>query len=262
MNKEIDVSFEELAGKACLVTGASRGIGAAVARGLGACRAKVAVHYRSGREEAEEVAADITRAGGVAELVAGDIAEADALDCLVDATVNAFGRLDILIHNAGDQISRVDIAAFPDDLFERHVAINIRPTFTACRAAVRQFRKQGGGGTIINVSSIAARTGGGGGSAVYAGAKAFMSTFSRSLAKELAKERIRINVVSPGVIDTPMQHRVTSAEQLKATTTQIPMGRIGEADECVGTFLYLCSDRLSGYVTGQVVEVNGGLLMP
>ena len=249
-------------GRVAVITGASRGIGAAVARGLGACGAKVAVHYRSGRAEAEQVAADIERAGGAAHLVQADIAEHDALDRLVDATVAAFGRLDVMIHNAGDQISRVDIAAFPDDLFERHVAVNIRPTFTACRAAVRQFRKQGGGGTIINVSSIAARTGGGGGSAVYAGAKAFMSTFSRSLAKELAKEKIRINVVSPGVIDTEMQHRVTSQEQLKATTTQIPMGRVGDPDDCVGTFLYLCSDRLSGYVTGQVVEVNGGLLMP
>ncbi|HEY1325761.1 MAG TPA: SDR family oxidoreductase [Casimicrobiaceae bacterium] len=256
------MSFEELAGKACLVTGASRGIGAAVARGLGGCKAKVAVHYRTGRSQAQEVAADIERAGGVAHLVAADIAERDALDRLVDSTVQAFGRLDILIHNAGDQISRVNIGAFPDDLFERHVAVNIRPTFAACRAAVRQFRRQGGGGTIVNVSSIAARTGGGGGSAVYAGAKAFMSTFSRSLAKELAKENIRINVVSPGVIATGMQDRVTSPEQLRATATQIPMARVGEPDECVGTFLYLCSDRLSGYVTGQVVEVNGGLLMP
>lgn len=256
------MAFEELAGKVCVVTGASRGIGAAVARGLGACRAKVVVHYRSGSAQAARVAADIRAAGGAAHLFAADIAEDDALDRVVDEAVRAFGRLDILIHNAGDQISRVDIAAFPDELFERHVAINIRPTFAACRAAVRQFRKQGGGGTIVNVSSIAARTGGGGGSAVYAGAKAFMSTFSRSLAKELAKEKIRVNVISPGVIATDMQDRVTSPEQLKATAAQIPMGRIGEPDDCVGTFLYLLSDRLSGYVTGQVVEVNGGLLMP
>jgi 3-oxoacyl-[acyl-carrier protein] reductase len=89
-----------------------------------------------------------------------------------------------------------------------------------------------------------------------------MATFSRSLAKELARERIRVNVISPGFIDTEMQHRVTSPEQLKAATALIPMGRVGDPDDCVGTFLYLCSDRLSGYVTGQVFEVNGGLLMP
>jgi 3-oxoacyl-[acyl-carrier protein] reductase len=256
------VIANEIAGKVCLVTGASRGIGAAVARGLGACGASVMVHYRSGRLEAEAIAASIEREGGSARIVQGDIASVDTPDRLIAETVAAFGRLDVLINNAGDQISRVSLANVADELFDRHVAINIRPVFAACRAAVRQFRKQGGGGNIINVSSVAARTGGGGGSAIYAGAKAFMSTFSRSIAKELAAEHIRVNVVSPGVIATDMQDRVTSPEQLKAVTTQIPMGRVGAPDDCVGTFLYLCSDRLSGYVTGQVVEINGGLLMP
>ena len=252
----------DIAGKVCLVTGASRGIGAAVARGLGACGASVAVHYRSGRAEAEQVAADVQRSGGKALLMQGDIAEAETVDRLVADTVAGFGRLDILINNAGDQISRVNIADTSDELFERHVAVNIRPTFTGCRAAVRQFRQQGTGGNIINVSSIAARTGGGGGSYLYAGAKGFISTFSRALAKEVATEGIRVNVVSPGVIATDLQDRVTSPEQLRTTALQIPMRRIGTPDECTGAFLYLCSDKLCGYVTGQVIEVNGGLLMP
>lgn len=254
--------LNEIAGKVCLVTGASRGIGAAVARGLGARGAKVMVHYRSGRAQAEAVAADIERQGGTARIVEGDIALHGTAERLIQETVETFGRLDVLINNAGDQISRVGIAEFPDELFERHMAINVRPVFVACRAAVRQFRSQKSGGNIINVSSVAARTGGGAGSAVYAGAKAFMSTFSRSIAKEVAPEGIRVNVVSPGVIMTDLQERVTSPEQLKATATQIPMARIGDPEDCVGTFLYLCSDQLSGYVTGQVVEVNGGLLMP
>jgi 3-oxoacyl-[acyl-carrier protein] reductase len=257
------VSFDEISGKVCLVTGASRGIGAAVARGLGACKAKVAVHYRNGRNEAGDVAADIGRGGGTALLVQGDIAEPGTVDRLVAETVSTFGRLDILINNAADQISRVDIADVPDELFDLHVAVNIRPIFTACRAAVRQFRHQDGGrGNIINVSSVAARTGGGGGSYIYAGAKAFVSTFSRSLAKEVAAQGIRVNVVAPGVIATDMQDRVTSPEQLRAAANQIPMRRVGEPDDCTGAFLYLCSDKLSGYVTGQVIEVNGGLLMP
>lgn len=256
------MSVFEITGKVCLVTGASRGIGAAVARGVGAYGANVAVHYRSGRAEAEQVAADVERSGGKALLVQGDIAEPSTMDRLVAETVSRFGRLDILINNAGDQISRVDIADTSDELFDRHVAVNIRPVFAACRAAVRQFRKQGTGGNIINVSSIAARTGGGGGSYIYAGAKGFISTFSRSLAKEVTSQGIRVNVVSPGVIMTDLQNRVTTPEQLSATITQIPMRRIGTPDDCIGAFLYLCSDKLSGYVTGQVIEVNGGLLMP
>jgi 3-oxoacyl-[acyl-carrier protein] reductase len=257
------MSIFEITGKVCLVTGASRGIGAAVARGLGAYGGNVAVHYRSGRTEAEQVAADVERGGGNALLVQGDIAEPETVDRLVAETVSRFGRMDILINNAGDQISRVDIVDTPDELFDRHVAVNIRPVFVACRAAVRQFRKQQGtGGNIINVSSVAARTGGGRGSYIYAGAKGFISTFSRSLAKEVASEGIRVNVVSPGVIATEMQDRVTTPEQLRNTAMQIPMRRVGVPDECTGAFLYLCSDKLSGYVTGQVIEVNGGLLMP
>jgi 3-oxoacyl-[acyl-carrier protein] reductase len=252
----------EITGKVCLVTGASRGIGAAVARGMGANGANVAVHYRSGRTEAERVAADVEQSGGTALLIQGDIAEPGTVERLVAETVSRFGRMDILINNAGDQISRVNIADITDELFDRHVAVNIRPTFAACRAAVRQFRKQGTGGNIINVSSIAARTGGGGGSYIYAGAKGFISTFSRSLAKEVASEGIRVNVVSPGVIATDMQDRVTTPEQLHNTAIQIPMRRVGAPDDCTGAFLYLCSDKLSGYVTGQVIEVNGGLLMP
>jgi len=256
------VSEFDIAGKICLVTGASRGIGAAAARGLGRCGASVAVHYRRGKALAEAVAADIVASGGKAVLLHGDIAEPGVVDRLVAETVAHFGRLDILINNAGDQISRVNIADTTDELFDTHVALNIRPTFAGCRAAVRQFRKQGGGGNIINVSSIAARTGGGGGSYLYAGAKGFISTFSKALAKEVATEGIRVNVVSPGVIATDLQDRVTSPEQLRATAAQIPMKRVGVPDECTGAFLYLCSDRQSGYVTGQVVEVNGGLLMP
>jgi 3-oxoacyl-[acyl-carrier protein] reductase len=256
------VQFSELKDKACLVTGASRGIGAAAARGLGRCGARVAVHYRAGRKEAEAVAADIVAAGGKAVLVQGDVAQRGVAERLVEETVTAWGRLDILINNAGDQITRCPIDDTPDELFDRQMNINVRSVFEACRGGVRQFRRQGGGGVIINVSSVAGRTGGGIGSQLYAGAKAFVSTFSRSLAKEVAVDRIRVNVVSPGVIATDMQDRVSTPAQIAAAVTGIPLGRVGTSDECVGTFLYLCSDEASGYVTGQVLEVNGGLVMP
>lgn len=252
----------DIEGKVCLVTGSSRGIGAAVARGLGAVRAKVAVHYHTGKAEAEAVAAAIARDGTPPLVLAGDIGEPGTIDDLIARTVRHFGRLDILINNAGDLIRRHPVADTPDELFERQIAVNVRPVFAGCRRAVRQFREQGSGGAIINVSSVAARTGGGGGSSLYAGAKAFVATFTRALAKEVARDGIRVNAVSPGVIQTPMQDRTTPEDQIKAALAAIPMGRLGTAEECVGTFLYLCSAELSGYVTGQILEVNGGIVMP
>jgi 3-oxoacyl-[acyl-carrier protein] reductase len=118
-----------------------------------------------------------------------------------------------------------------------------------------------GGGTIINVSSIAARTGGAGGAVLYAAAKGFISTATHGWARELAADNIRVNAVSPGVVTTPFHDRYSTPQQLEAMRATIPLGRLGTADECAGTFLYLASDALSGYVTGQVIEVNGGQYM-
>lgn len=254
--------IDDLVGKVCLVTGSSRGIGATVARGLGATGARVAVHCRTARAEAEQVAADIARAGGEATVLQGDIGERGTVERLIAETVAHFGRLDLLVNNAGDLIERCPAADTSDALFDRHIALNITPVFAACREAVGVFRRQGGGGGIINLSSIAARTGGGGGSSLYAGSKAFVATFTRALAKEVAADRIRVNAVAPGVIATPMQDRTTPPDMLAAITRQIPLQRVGAADDCVGTFLFLASDALSGYLTGQVIEVNGGLAMP
>jgi 3-oxoacyl-[acyl-carrier protein] reductase len=251
----------DLKEKACLVTGASRGIGAAVARALGGCGSHVAIHYRTGLEEATGVARDIEKAGGRAVLLQGDIAERGAVDRIVAEAEAALGSLDILINNAGDLMARHPVTDTTDEFFDRQIATNIRPVFVACRAAVPLMRRQGGG-VIVNVSSVAARTGGGGGSSLYASSKAFVATFTRALAKELAPDNIRVNAVSPGVIDTPMQDRTTPPEQLRAAMAQIPLRRVGTPEECAGAFLYLCSEELSRYVTGQIIEVNGGLVMP
>jgi 3-oxoacyl-[acyl-carrier protein] reductase len=123
------------------------------------------------------------------------------------------------------------------------------------------MRKQGGG-NIINVTSVAARHGGGAGAIIYAGAKGFISTVTHGWAKELAGDRIRVNAVSPGVILTPFHERYSTPEQLSSMQAMIPMQRLGTAEECAGTFVYLASDDLSGYVTGQIIEVNGGQYMP
>jgi 3-oxoacyl-[acyl-carrier protein] reductase len=117
-------------------------------------------------------------------------------------------------------------------------------------------------GTIINTTSIAARTGGGNGAGLYGAAKAFVSTFTRVLAKELAPFGVRVNAVAPGVIETPFHARYSTAEQLEASRRSVPLGRLGVAEDCVGAYEFLASERMSGYITGQIIEVNGGQLMP
>jgi 3-oxoacyl-[acyl-carrier protein] reductase len=254
--------FEDLKAKVVLVTGASTGIGAAAARAFGACGARVAVHYNASRDAAEAVAADVRSAGGESVLVAGDVTRPDVPKAVVDEVVRAFGRLDVLVNNAGGLVKRTPVADYSDDLLDQVIALNIRQVVSFVREATLQIRRQGGGGNIVNVSSIAARHGGGPGSVIYAATKGFVSTATRGWAKELAGDRIRVNAVSPGVILTPFHERYSTPELLKAMQATVPMGRLGEADECSGTFLFLASDTTSGYITGQIVEINGGQLMP
>jgi 3-oxoacyl-[acyl-carrier protein] reductase len=250
----------DIKGKAYLVTGASTGIGAAVARGLAQQGALVAIHYNSSEGPARQLERDITAAGGTAFLVSGDAGHYEAITSVVEQAAEHFGRLDGLINNAGSLLKRVPIVE-SDEAFDRLVTdVNAHSVVWASRAAIPWLRKQGG--IIINTTSIAARHGGGGGSLLYAASKGYVSTITRGMAKELVKEGIRVNAVSPGVIETPFHERFSTAEQMKTMVSGIPMGRAGTPDECVGTYLYLCSNLLSGYVTGQIVEVNGGQLMP
>lgn len=251
----------DLHDKRVLVTGASTGIGAAAAAAFAGAGCRVVVHYNASRDKAEDVAAGIRERGGEVHLVQGDVRSSAEVRRIVDESVRALGGLDVLVNNAGGLVKRVPVAEIDDAFFDEIVDLNVRSVVAACSAAVPHMRK-GGQGNIINVSSIAARVGGGPGAAMYSSTKAFVSTFTRGLARELAQERIRVNAVAPGVITTPFHERYSTPALLEAMRATIPMGRLGTADECAGTFLYLASDALSGYVTGQVVEVNGGQLMP
>jgi 3-oxoacyl-[acyl-carrier protein] reductase len=252
----------DLKGRVCLVTGASTGIGAAVARALGAQGARVAVHYNQSKDAANEVVAAVKAGGGEGFAIGGDVSRVKVVTEIVDRTASHFGRLDMLINNAGSLVKRVPVFEASDEHYDAVMDLNVRSVVAACRAAIAHFRKQGGGGNIINTTSIAARNGGGYGAVLYASAKGFVSTFTRGLAKETVKDNIRVNAVAPGVIATPFHERFSTAEQIKAMTAMIPMGRLGSSEECVGAYLYLASDSMSGYVTGQVIEVNGGQLMP
>ncbi|WP_232662067.1 SDR family NAD(P)-dependent oxidoreductase [Pseudonocardia sp. TRM90224] len=251
----------DFSGQVVLVTGGGTGIGAAVARGFAACGAQVVVHYNRSREAAEKVVAAIVEAGGNASSVSADLTQPGAADTLVDGVVAQHGRLDVLVNNAGDLLRRTPTTEMTDEQFASVLNLNMTSVFAMCRRVVPVMRGQGGG-AIVNVTSIAARTGGAGGSVVYATSKGAVSTFTHGLAKEVAPDGIRVNAISPGVISTPFHERHTSEPMMDAMVATIPMGRTGLPEECVGATLFLASPAMSGYITGQVLEINGGQLTP
>ena len=253
-----DVLRREFTGKVVLVTGASSGIGAAVATAFGGHGAKVAVHYAHNRKGAEAVAAAI---GREAFVTGADLAIESAPAALVDAVESHFGGIDVLINNAGDPFGRWTFLQADDAAVDRILDLNLNAVIRLCRRAVPSLRRRGGG-AIVNTTSIAARTGGGPGMIFYAIAKAGVTALTKGLARELATDGIRVNAVAPGVIETPLHDRLSSTEHLRRATATVPLGRTGTPEECVGAYLYLASEMLGGYVTGQTIEVNGGQLMP
>ena len=192
-----------------LITGASTGIGAAVARGFAEQGAKVAIGYHSSEAPARELAQAIAAAGGEAHAVKGDVADPDACERIVAETAARFGRLDGLVNNAGLMLGRVSSLDAPDDHVRAVIDLNARSVVSMTRAAAPWLERQGG--FIINTTSIAARNGGGGGAILYAAAKGFVSTLTRGQAKELIGKKIRVNAVAPGVIATPFHERYTDA---------------------------------------------------
>ena len=250
---------EDLTGRVLLITGASTGIGAAVARGLAAEGAHIAAHYNRSEGEARAVADAIKAAGGAIHLVKGDLSDSGETRRVVEAGVEALGGIDILINNAGSLIQRTPFEELSDELIDKVLDLNVRSVIAASQAALPHLERRGGG-SIINVGSIAGVGGGGPGASIYGAAKGFVHNLTRHLAGLLAAKKIRVNAVAPGVIATPF-HAATPPERMEAMRQTIPMGRVGTADDVAGAFLYLASDRMSGYVTGQIIHVNGGQLM-
>jgi 3-oxoacyl-[acyl-carrier protein] reductase len=251
----------ELKGKVVLITGASTGIGAAAALAFARHGSKLVIHYNASRKQAEAVAAGVKAAGAESTLVGGDVTQGANVKRIVAETLAAYGRIDVLINNAGGMVGRTKIEDYTEEYLGKVLALNVIQVAMFMHEVIPVMRKQGGG-NVINVSSIAARHGGGGGAIIYAGAKGFISTATHGWAKEVVGDKIRVNAVSPGVITTPFHERYSTVEQLKAMQATVPMNRLGIPEECAGTFVYLASDEMSGYVTGQVIEVNGGQYMP
>lgn len=250
-----------LKNKKTVIFGASSGIGAAVARRFAECGANVLIHFNQNRAGAEALADEIRKSGGKASVIGGDVSDAKIAEGLVDQAAAKLGGLDIVINNAGSMFGRTAIAKATDEQFHDVVDLNIGGVFFACRRAAAILQDQRSG-TIINTTSVAARTGGGDGAGLYGSAKAFVSTLTRVLAKELAPFGVRVNAVAPGVIATNFHEKYSTPEQLAAAVRGIPLGRLGTSEDCVGAFEFLADETMSGYITGQVIEVNGGQLMP
>ncbi len=254
--------MRDLKNKVVLVTGASSGIGAAAAVDFGAWGARVAVHYNTHAEQAREVARRVQEAGGEAAVFSADITRTDEAARLVAEVARHFGRIDVLVNNAGGFVQRTPLIDASDELIDRVFHLNARSMIALCRHVVPLMRQRGQGGSIVNLTSQAARTGGSLGAGLYSSSKGYISTLTRALAKELVSDGIRVNAVAPGVIETPIHDGHTPPEVLAQLRTGIPMGRLGRADECSGAILFMAREQLSSYVTGQVIEVNGGSVMP
>lgn len=257
--------ISDLAGKAVLITGASTGIGAALAREFAAQGALVGLHYNASVDAAEALAREIEAAQGKVQLIRADVSTGAGARSAVDQAVAAFGRLDGLINNAGGMVRRISYELATEADYDEIMDLNARSVLVACGAAIPHLKAaaaETGTGFIINTTSIAARNGAGGGAGLYGSSKSFVSNLTRGMAKELIPFGIRVNAVSPGVIATPFHERYSTGAQMQAMLATVPQGRLGVAEDCVGAYLFLASRSLSGYIIGQVIEVNGGQLMP
>jgi 3-oxoacyl-[acyl-carrier protein] reductase len=249
----------DMTGKVALVTGASSGIGAATAAVLADLGAKVAIGYYNNEKGAAEVCRAIVAAGGTAISVKADVRKAAEAQPLIDRVTSELGPLDILINNAGSLVKRISIADLTEAIWDDIMDLNLKSVAFVTKAAMPGMiaRRKG---TIVNIVSIAGRNGGGPGAGPYSSSKGGLITLTKAMAKELAPHGVRVNAVSPGVIDTPFHEVFSTPEMIANIVKTIPLGRVGTSMECATVIAFLASDA-AAYVVGETVEVNGGQLM-
>jgi 3-oxoacyl-[acyl-carrier protein] reductase len=250
------MSAKKLSGKVALVTGASKGIGAAIAKQLAAEGAAVIVNYASSRTGADKVVAEIAQTGGKAVAIQADVAKKADIDRLFAETKKAFGRLDILVNNAGiyeftplDQIT--------EEHFHKHFDLNVLGPLLASQAAAKLF--DSAGGSIINLSSLASTLAFPQAS-VYSGTKGALDAITRSLATELGPRKIRVNAIRPGMVETEGTHAagIDGSEMQKQVQAQTPLGRLGQPDDIASTAVFLASAD-SSWISGETFVIAGGL---
>lgn len=245
-----------LAGKCALVTGAGRGIGAAIAEAFAAVGADVLIHYHSSKSAAEELVKKIVANGGKAWSLGADLSDSKSAAEFFKRVEASWPSFDILVNNAGDLVQRSKLAELSDETIEKTLRVNIHTAMYSIRGATPLLRK-GKEPCILNLTSVAAHHGGGNGAVFYAATKGAILTLTRGMAKEYAPD-IRVNALAPGVILTDFHRKHSTQQMLDSMAASTPLKRIGTAEECAAAAVFLCS-KGAAFITGETIEINGGL---
>lgn len=252
--EQLPENLQRLRGQVAIVTGASRGIGRAIALALATEGANVVVNYASSSTAAEEVVAEINSMGCEAVALKADVSQVEQVENLLNTVIQKWGRVDILVNNAGITRDTLLLRMKPED-WQAVIDLNLTGVFLCTRAVSKLMLKQRSG-RIVNITSVAGQMGNPG-QANYSAAKAGVIGFTKTIAKEFASRGITVNAVAPGFIETDMTSNLKSEEILKF----IPLGRYGKPEEIAGMVRFLVADSAAAYITGQVFNVDGGMVM-
>ncbi|MEZ9040064.1 MULTISPECIES: SDR family NAD(P)-dependent oxidoreductase [unclassified Vibrio] len=257
--------FNDLKGKRILITGSTAGMGLATARIFAKYGAKIGINSRASSPKVDDVLAELKELGGDVAFFPANLMETSDCEKLVNEFTEHFGGMDVLINNAGGLGGRANLENIDDEFYERVMNLNVRSALMTTKFSIPHLRasaaESGQTSCVISTGSIAAREGGGVGAGVYAASKAWLHDIHRNWVKEFAKDNIRFNIVSPGTIDTAFHDG--KSDELKSTiASNIPMGRFGSIEEVAPTFAFFASHACSGYITGQILDVNGGQITP
>jgi 3-oxoacyl-[acyl-carrier protein] reductase len=245
----------DLQGKVALVTGGARDIGRATVLAFAEAGASVAINYLGSEDRAQSLVKEVTSNGGKALAVKADVRQSAAINQMMQQIEKELGRIDILVNNAGGLLARKKLEEMDESFMNDVIAINFKSVLLVTQSALKHMNE---GGAIVNLTSLAAHDGGGPGAMVYAACKGAVLTATRGLAKELAPRKIRVNCVSPGLINTTFHDTFTKPEGRQATVARTTAGREGDPRDVAKAILFLASDA-SSYINGESIEINGGL---